>query len=384
MAIKVTTGNGNVVRRFFLLSLSALSVGCGHQKLEIAVNAGPGGADVGRMAASEIRQSGAAKNRRVDVLVPQLKQIVQGTSTPKMMAAALDTVANDDKVAVIVSRFLDAEVLQAAQTFKVKGVPFISTTPLPPGITSPNGPGLSMVPNLVKQAQFMAAEAQATDHVAIVHIRNAYGAGLTAALVDALRARGVTSFDTLSYDQSWDEPRMVALGTELEKNKNPSLVYFVGRAPSLELVWQPFREAAKDIRVVASDLVESTAIYDNPEGIFTGLKYVRYFDPQAKQPRMVDLHDRYLVWIGRGEMTGEAVLVYDAMMMTADALRAGARTRAEIRQYFSSLGRSRPPYSGVGGQVSFDENGEVPRKFQLAEVTNRGVVTAGDTVAAKQ
>lgn len=372
-----------MVRRLLLLSLPLLSAGCGRQKLEIAVNAGPGGADVGRMAASEIRQSGAAKNRRVEVRIPLMKPIVLGTATPQMMHASLDSLADNDKVAVIVSRFLDQEILASAQTFKTKAVPFISTTPLPPGITSANGPGFSMVPSLAKQAAFMAEQANAADRIAIVHLEGAYGAGLTAALIEALRARGIATVEVKTYQQSWDEPRMVALGTGLEKTTNPTLVYFIGRAPSLELVWQPFREAAKEIRVVASDLVESTAIYENPTGIFTGLKYVRYFDPQAKQPRMVDLHDRYLLWIGRGEMNGEAVLVYDAMMLTGEALRSGARTRAEIRQYIGALGRSRPPFSGVGGMVSFDENGEVARKFELAEVTNRGVVTAGDTTTKK-
>lgn len=372
-----------MVRRLLLLSLAIVVAACGRQKLEIAVNAGPGGADVGRMAASEIRQSGAAKNRRVEVRIPLMKPIVFGTATPRMMQLALDSVAHDEKVAVIVSRFLDNEILASAQDFKTKAIPFISTTPLPPGITSLNGPGFSMVPNLAKQAAFMAGEANARDRIVIIRINDAYGTGLTTALIGALHTRGITSVDVKTYEQSWDEPRMVALGTDLEKTGNPSLVYFIGRAPSLELVWQPFREASKDIRVVASDLVESTAIYDNPEGIFTGLKYVRYFDPQAKHPRMVDLHDRYLLWIGRGEMTGEAVLVYDAMMMTAAALRAGARTRGEIRRYFATLGRSRPPFSGVGGLVAFDEDGEVARKLELAEVTNRGVVIAGDTITRK-
>jgi ABC-type branched-subunit amino acid transport system substrate-binding protein len=275
----------------------------------------------------------------------------------------------------VVSRFLGQEALDAAQHYRTANVPFISVTPLPAGLASGNGPGFSLVPSFTKQADFMASQAVGEDRVAIVYINDAYGVTLSTALVAALKTRGLTPVDVRKYDQSWDEPRVVAVGTELARDKNPTLLYFIGRAPSLQLVWQPFRETAKEIRVIGSDLVESTALYTNPEGGFTGLKYVRYVDPQSTDARMKDLHDRYMMWISRGEMTSEAALVYDAMMMTADAMRAGARTRAQFREHFAALGRSRPPFNGVSGPIAFGDDGEVARPFHLAEVTFNGIVS---------
>jgi hypothetical protein len=143
-------------------------------------------------------------------------------------------------------------------------------------------------------------------------------------------------------------------------------------------VWQPFRDAAKEIRVIGSDLVESTSLYENSQGGYTGLKYVRYADPRSAEPRMRDLHERYMMWISRGEMTSEAAIVYDAMMLTGEALRSGARTRSQFLEYFTSLGKSRPPYNGVTGPIAFGDDGEVAREFLLAEVTNSGVVAAQD------
>ncbi|HEX6558818.1 MAG TPA: ABC transporter substrate-binding protein [Longimicrobiales bacterium] len=359
-----------------VLALCALLAACGNKPFKIGINGGPGGADVARMAASEIRQSGAAKDRRVDIRIAAMRSMVQNAATPAMFHAALDSMSDDKNVGVVVSRFLDMETLQSAQTFKRKQLPFISTTPLPPGIASANGPGFSMVPSFNKQAAFLAEQARPDDKVAIVQIDDYYGTSLTNLLLTALQSRGIRKVDVRKYQQSWDEPRMVALGADVQQASDPTLVYFMGRAPSLELVWQRFREAAKGTRVIGSDLVESPAVYDNPEGRFTGLRYVRYFDPQSPDARMKDLHDRYAMWIGRGEMTGEAVLIYDAMMLTADALRSGARTHAEVAQYFASLGRSRPPFKGVGGLVAFNDDGEVDRKFELAEVTNTGVMNA--------
>ncbi len=356
-----------------------LLAGCGRGKFEIGMNVGPAGADIARMTASEIRQSQVAKDRRVDVRVAVQRAMVENRATPEMFALALDSMANDEDVAVIVSRFLDKETLAAIATLRAQQVPFLATTPLPDGTLRAGGPGFAMVPGYGEQARFLAQQAKPSDQIAIVHIDNAYGEGLSAALGNALQTAGVSVADVRRYEQSWDEPRMVALGTDLQQTKHPTLVYFIGRAPSLELIWQPFRDAGTDVRVLGSDLVESPAVYDNPEGRFTGLRYVRYFDPKSvDNERMKDLHDRYAMWAMRGEMTGEIALIYDAMMLTGEALRSGARTRAEINRYFSELGVTRPAFQGVTGPIAFTADGSVARKLELAEVTNRGVVKAED------
>jgi ABC-type branched-subunit amino acid transport system substrate-binding protein len=363
-----------MVRRLLLLTLALTVTACSRPKVKVGLNVGAAGADVGAMAASAIRQSQAAKDRRFEVRVAAQRAVSSQQATPQMIKASLDSIGRDEKVAVVVSRFLDQEALDAAHQFKAERIPFLSVTPLPAGTATAQGPAFALVPGYDKQAQFMAEQAAKDDRVAIVHINDAYGVTLTNALTEALKARGIVPVDTRKYEQSWDEPRVMAVGRELDRDKHPTLLFFIGRAPSLQLVWQPFREGFKEIRVIGSDLVESTSLYVNPEAIFTGLKYVRYADPQSAEPRMKDLHDRYMMWISRGEMTSESALVYDAMMMTGEALRSGARTREQFQQYFASLGRTRPPFDGVTGPIAFTDGGAVARKFHLAEVTNQGVV----------
>lgn len=361
-------------RAWIILTLLA-AASCSDPKLKVGLNVGLAGADLGAMAASEIRMSKVAKDRRFEVRIANQRAVALGTVTGAGLAASLDTIGEDDKVAVVLSRFLSGEELQAANRFKQERVPFISVTPLPEGVASGNGPGFSLVPSLKKQGEFMAQQAVSGNRIAIVHIDNAYGQQLTAELVTALKAHGKTPVDIRKYQQSWDEPRVVALGSELEKQADPDLIFFIGRAPTLELVWQPFRETSKEIRVIGSDLVESAALYVNPGGKYTGLKYVRWFDPRSKEERMSDLATRYGMWIGRGDMTTEAVFIYDGVKVIGEAVRSGARTRDEFIQYFGSLGKSRPPYNGVGGVIAFEADGTVNRPFQLAEVRADGVYT---------
>ena len=374
-----------MVRKPTTLALAiAFGLGaCGDPDLKVGLNVGLAGADIGRMAATEIRMGGAATDRRFDVRVAAQTIIARNELTPEILTAALDSLAADEDIGVIVSRFLQKEEFDAAQRFTAAAVPFISVSSLPAGVVKAGGPGFSMVPGHATQAAFMAQEAKPADRVQIVHIDNEYGRGLSAELIKALAARGIKPTDVREYKQAWDEPRVVALGTEIEKI-DPTVMFFIGRAPSLELVWQPFREASKDIRVYAADMVESTALYANAAGRYTGLRYVRYIDPRSKDARMTDLNDRYWMWISRGEMTNEAVMIYDALTLVGEAMRAGARTRPEFVAYFASLGSARPPFKGVGGLVEFSENGESKREMHWAEVTYRGVVMAGDSLSTME
>lgn len=360
--------------------VALLLAACGDPKLKAGLNVGLAGADVGRMATTEVRMSGAARDRYFDTRVAAQTIIAAGELTPAIMRAALDSLAADEKVGVVISRFLGSEEIDAARAYSAARMPFLSVSPLPDGISSATGPGFSLVPSLTDQAVFLAQQARPSEKVAIVHIDNAYGTTMASELVHTLEARGFKGVEVRQYHQAWDEPRVVALGTELQRDYRPTLLYFVGRAPSLELIWQPFRETAENVRVLASDLVESPAIFANNEGRFSGLQYVRYADPMSQAPRMKDLNERYWMWISRGEMTNEAILVYDAMMLIGEAMRAGARERSEFIDYFASLGRTRPPFNGVGGLIEFTNGGAVKRELKLGEVTRRGVITAGDTI----
>ncbi|HUP87795.1 MAG TPA: ABC transporter substrate-binding protein, partial [Longimicrobiales bacterium] len=208
------------MKRFALVLLLAA---CGNRKFDIGVNAGAGGADVARMAASEVRMSRPAKDRRVDVRIAAMRPTARNEATPKQLGASLDTIIGDKHVNAIISRFVDQEVLALVPKMKSSGMPFLSTTAVPPGVVSGNGPGFSLVPGYAKQAVFLAHQAAATDKVAIVHIDDYYGNTLMTELVKALKDRGINVVAIKKFQQSWDEPRMVALGSVLQKEIDPKL-----------------------------------------------------------------------------------------------------------------------------------------------------------------
>ena len=367
--------------RFFVLIPLLVVAACGDPKALVGVYAGVHGATVADMTARGVRLSKAASDVRFDIRPVARATVAAGELTDTILRASLDSMAADEHVVAVLSRFLTAGAIGAISNFNQAGVPYIATTPVAPEMVGGSTWGFSLVPDYKKQAEFIAQNAGSGHRPIIVHIDDEYGRAMAGALRVALTKGGSAPIDVRSYKQSWDEPRMIALGHDVH-GKKPDLLVFAGRAPSLTLVIQPFREAGEEIRVIGTDLMESENLYGNSDAALAGVEFVRFLDVTSQTDRMKDLADRYVFWIGFGRITSEAVLTHDGVALIGEALRAGARTRAQVRDYLKTLGRSRPPYSGVGGLIAFGEDGQVARKLELARVTTRGVVPGAVTDSA--
>lgn len=369
-------------RKFVPLLLAIAA--CGDPKIEVGVFAGLHGATIANMAASGVRQSQAAKDRRFAARPVAQHAIVGDSLTPEILTASLDSIADDTLVVALLSRFYLPAAVSATAKLNQAGIPYIALHSAQPELTGGSTWGFSLVPDINKQAAFLARQVGAGQRVALIHIDDAYGRSMGAALTAALTQAGHAPVRVQSYQQSWDEPRMVALGHEA-RGDDPDVLVFAGRSPSLALVMQPFREAGAEVRVLGTDLVESEAAYNNPDASLAGVQFVRFVNPRSQDPRMVDLASRYVFWVGFGNITSEGVLTYDGMHLIGDAVRAGARTRAQVRAYLRSLGKTRPPYSGVGGLISFAEDGTVHRPMELVEIQTRGVtVVATDSATNRR
>jgi ABC-type branched-subunit amino acid transport system substrate-binding protein len=373
-----------MLRKWMLLVL-AFAAGCSDPKLEVGVYAGMHGATIATMAASGVRQSSAAKDRRFDVRPLNQAAVVQDTLTGEMLRASMDSVAADTLIVALLTRFYLQGAVEGVAHLNKVGMPYISLHPTAPELTGGSTWGFSLVPDYHKEAAFIAKQIGSGKKVSIAFIENAYGRGISAALTQALTQAGSPPIDVRRYEQTWDEPRMVALGHDI-RSKKPEVMVFAGRTPSLQLVMQPFREAGEEIRIIGTDLVESAAIYNNSDGSMTGVEFVRFVNPRSEDERMQDLSGRYVLWIGSGHINGEGVLTYDGVHLIGEAVRAGARTRSQVRDYLRSLGRTRPPFSGVGGLIMFGDDGQVARNMELAKVTGLRTVelVATDSAASRR
>jgi ABC-type branched-subunit amino acid transport system substrate-binding protein len=367
-----------VLKPRLLIVLSALAIcACSEEPRRIGVWMGPTGANIAKMAQSEVNFNGGIAGRRLMTRVVAQRTVSFNELTPDALKVSLDSIAQDTSVLAVITRMTDSITEAAAQRYESLKMPYLVATPVSREYTKTHPHAFLMVPTVEDQAEFLAEQALAEPQprrVAMINVREQHADSMTAAVTRALRARGITPVFSTSFSQSADEFNLQAKAAEITTYK-PSIIYFIGRSPSLFLMHGFMRNKLPDMRLLGSDLVESFHVYANPGWKYTGLRFVRYFDPLSTTDSTISvLRDRLWGWVGRNELNSEAALTYDAVKALAEAMKAGALTREALARALSSS-----EWKGVIGPVNFGPERMVKRTMYLAEVRTDTVVTVSSS-----
>ena len=280
--------------------------------------------------------------------IPGLSAVIgHGSSTASMAASQV---------------YNDHEIVQIAPT---------STTP----VYSQAGPfSFRMVPSDVWQGRFLAdAVAGAFPdgaRVAVFYVNDDYGRGLRAefqARVDTDRYRVVVDIPHLGEDiREVDVENGIAAAVEAA----PDVVVWLSRAPDLQTFLPDLRRELGGIPIYGGDGIGIAIPAEDGFELWKGIYYSDFVDPEAT-PALREFGERIRERTGRSVTTTE-ILTYDAMGLLLAALRDGKRTGPEIRDWLDGLGRDRPPFQGISGPLSFDDNGDVERSYVLRVIGEAG------------
>jgi branched-chain amino acid transport system substrate-binding protein len=211
--------------------------------------------------------------------------------------------------------------------------------------------------------------------VAILFVNDDYGRGLRAAVLDQLdRERFPVVFDQPHADveRSNDLPfheRAVQTTIAGVADAEPGLVLWLGRPATFRGYLPEMRRVLGAIPVLGGDALSSYNEEDLASGLWDGVRYADYVDMEGTEA-LRDFARRFLARQGIAARTAE-VLSYDAMGVLLAAVRDGARTGDEVRQWLQSLGRERPPWQGLSGPIAFTERGDVERPYVLVTMPAR-------------
>jgi branched-chain amino acid transport system substrate-binding protein len=349
-----------------LLALAA----CGPPApLRLGVAMTPRGVAAARMAAADVNRAGGIDGRPLELVVRE----EGGDGHAKDAVAVADDLARDPAVLGVVGHSTSGASLAAAQVYNAERLPHIA-----PAATSPRfrgaGPySFRLVPDDVEQAAFLVRQAPGIRRAAIVRQNSDYGRSLSAEVRRRLDRAGVA----VAYEAplvARAEPGYFHSTARAVGEARPDVLFFLAGWPELDPFADALRAEAPAMRVLASDGVDDPRMYAADPARFPGVRFVRFLDPRALEAERPGFARRYRE--ATGNELSKSALAYDAVMLFAEALRAGARTREDVRAYLAATGRGRPPFRGVVGPVRFDSAGEVVRPYLLAEVTPRGVVAA--------
>jgi branched-chain amino acid transport system substrate-binding protein len=322
------------------------------------------------MAAEEINAAGGAGGVRIAVRA----QDDGNDAKPALQVAS--RFVEDPAVLAVVGHANSSPMIAAAPIYNQGGLPAVGTSATSTEIAKAG-------PYIFRIASSDSANAAAIARVArglgrrigILYANDGYGQSLGEVF---RRSLADTDAQLLGMDPYHEEMRDFRPYLLRLKARGAEVLLVAGLEVGASTMIRQMREVGLDARVLGGDGLESlTAL----PGSFDGTMFGMLYHPDAS-PRATRFAAEFRRRFSR-EPESSAATSYDAVYLLARALRSGARTREQIREYLDDVGRpgGSEPFDGITGRIAFDINGDPQGKpVPIAEIRGKSfrLVRAGE------
>jgi branched-chain amino acid transport system substrate-binding protein len=303
----------------------------------------------GQAAVAVAREELAERGLAVRLL---FDSAVAGDPADVDVARALELVAIPGIVAVVGHGNSRAS-LSAAPVYNEAAIPQVVPTSTSRRLATAGEWTFTLAPNDSVEGAFIGDFVIGTlggRAVTIFYVNDEYGTGLR----DGVRARllegRVRVLDEVSVDPRSDFPTVIEASLRLG---TPDVVVVAARWIETGAIARLLRARVPGIRVVAGDGAVLMPELTQHVGDAAPVVYVvNFWLPDARDSTSRAFVERYRRVVG-GDPPGPLAMTHDAIMVLAAAIGAVGVDRDAIRRYLHSLGRERPPHSGVTGPISF-------------------------------
>jgi branched-chain amino acid transport system substrate-binding protein len=149
----------------------------------------------------------------------------------------------------------------------------------------------------------------------------------------------------------------------------PDVIVWLGRELTARAWFPRLRAGLGPVPIVGSDALSPIVMHRSPDVSIENTWWVDLVDPDAT-PALQSFAAAFRARFGHDPI-GSQVLTYDAVLLIAAAVRDGARTGDDVRTWLVSLGRTRPRFQGLSGEIAFDANGDVARRHVMCTFRER-------------
>lgn len=284
---------------------------------------------------------------------------------PKQAVSAYRKLRDVNRVSLILGPFTSGETLAVAPIAERDQTVIVATGASSPEVSEAGEYTFRIVTSDLYDAdvvaRYLAKELGAT-RPAILYINNAYGRGIHDAFVTALGDNGGTVVAAEAYDPSALDYRPVI---QRVAAANPDALFLVGHQEMGRVVRQ-VREAGIDIPIMSTGLFEDPAIVQSAGANAEDVHYsYASFDPEDAEPLVTEFVRSY------SESYGAvpdiiAALGFDAVRLAAKVTECKQLAGSEIKSRLLRV----TAFSGVTGDMTFDEHGDVLKSFGIKKVEN--------------
>lgn len=299
-----------------------------------------------QLAVEDIDRAGGIGGKKVRVALED------GKNDPKISLAAINKLISVDHVP-IVETVGSSVVLALGPVAQQQGVVLVNTAAQNPNIRKIGNFIFSLVPladTVMQTTAVHAVEGMKAKTAMVMLVNNEYGRGVADTFAKIFEAHGGKVQGREIHAQGETD-----FNTHLTKIKfaNPDIIFFVGHDNELGYALKKARQIGmKTPWLVAPGVFTPLSLSIAGEAA-EGVRAADYlFDPVDGTERMKAFGRRHQEKFG-ALPTFATARSYDSVMLYAAALRSGARTAVQIRDYLHTVKN----FDGVGGPVTFGKDG---------------------------
>lgn len=356
------------------LALMAAGVACkAPSPYAFGVVLGGEGVRGAELAVATLNNAGGVNGHR---LVLKNRGGATGSGAQEAIRVA-ELMVNDPEVLAVIGHSNSSASLAASQVYNARHVVQVAPTTTAP-LFSQAGPwSFRLVASDEHQASFIVKQLLAgrrAPRTALVYVNDDYGRPLRQLLLQEMRARGVP----VVYEGPYAEGEAASSETEVVRSlaaARPEVLIWAGRPSGYIGVSDALHKALPGLQIIGSDGFGGVAVEEDPLHRFDGVRYVRLVDLRRPDSALQAVRNRYRA-DGGADLSDQAALAYDAVLLLAEAVRNVGPNRDAIREWVSHVGRDKPPLQGITGPIGFPEGGDRSPTYVLTTV---GVPAARST-----
>jgi len=310
------------------------------------------------LALAEINQNGGIKGKPIKIFYED----DQGQA--KNGVLAFKKLAEVNKVPVIIGGAMSSVAVPLASLADKNHIILLSPTATTPALSGISKYFFRIWPSDKYDGSVMAEFASnklGLRKVCILYVNSDYGKGIEETFKKEFEKAGGNILGTESYELGATDFR-----TQLTKIKElkPEGIYLPGYYKEMSGILRQFKELGIRARLLSVNSFYDPKLLeiagDSAEGaIFTYPSY----DPKSDNPKIKEFIKAFLGRFGK-EPDAFAVQGYDALKIIGDSIEQGGYGVDSIQKQLTKMKN----YPGIGGIMSFDQNGDVQKSLRILTV----------------
>lgn len=314
------------------------------------------------LAVEELNAKGGIKGRHIEVVYEDSKAV------PKDAVSAVRKLISADKVPAIIGDIVSATTLAVAPIVEKEKVVLMGISCSAPPISQAGEYVFRVWPSDLLEgstlAQYLANKGYKS--ICVLHMQNDYGSGLAKVFQETFVGRGGKVPLVQAYTQ--EEVDFKPYLRKIQSFPHDG-IYIMGYYQDAALILKQAKEIEIKTKFFGATAVENPKLLEVAGIAAEGLIYPTITDFDVKNPSPVakDFIEKFKKRFGV-DPDWASSHAYDATLVVCEAMKEGGLSGAEIRKTIDSTRK----FSGVTGNIIFDDNGDVIDKPVTIKIVKDG------------